>query len=114
MKTTKVDTFYAHVFIGMRLNYDGPIQDKKLAIECIQGFCDTIKVCVTVENVEFIYPNGNESGIKVGFINYPRFPQTSEHITNVALKLAKQLKQLYKQYRVSVVTSDQTYLIGEL
>lgn len=114
IEVTTVDTYYAHIFVGMKKGYDGPIQSKDKAIDVIRNFCDTVKLCVTVEDVDFIYPGGYEDGIKVGLINYPRFPDTPEHITNRALQLAEKLKTTYNQFRISVVTKDETHLIGEL
>ena len=114
IEITTVDTYYAHIFVGFRYGYNGPIQSKDKALEIIQEYCNEVKLGVTVEDVLFYYVNGNEKGIKVGLINYPRFPDTRASITNHAITLGKKLKTAYNQFRISVVTKDETHLIGEL
>jgi hypothetical protein len=40
--------------------------------------------CVTVTPTEYIYSGGQESGVIVGLINYPRFPATQAEIDEQA------------------------------
>ena len=49
----------------------------------------------------------------VGLINYPRFPSTPEKILEHALAIAKLLLDAYKQYKVSVICSDKTYMLEQ-
>jgi hypothetical protein len=48
-------------------------------------------LCVTVEPVEFIYTGGAEVGVRVGLINYPRFPSKRADIAKTAYGLARLL-----------------------
>jgi hypothetical protein len=74
---------------------------------------DRIGLCVSVTDTTFIYTNGLEVGIAVGFINYPRFPDKDPTIIkNQALELAAILKSVLGQKRISVVFPDETIMLG--
>jgi hypothetical protein len=64
--------------------------------------------CVTVEPVEFIYTGGQERGVRVGLINYPRFPSTPEAIFAQAEALAQNLIFNLHQHSASIVATDKT------
>ena len=67
-----------------------------------------------VRPTHYLYPGGDEPGVLVGLINYPRFPLTPEAILGHALDIAQQMKERFQQERLSVVCSDYTYLLGDL
>ena len=108
---TDVETFTAQIAVGFK-NID---TQEELSIEpalaICQSYCDSVGLCVTVTPTIFVYTNGNERGCLVGLINYPRFPSTPEKILEHALDLAERLLDAYKQYKVSVICSDKTYMI---
>jgi len=52
-------------------------------------YCSRIGLCVTVTPTNYIYKNGQELGAKIGFINYPRFPDKCENIIDKAEELAE-------------------------
>jgi hypothetical protein len=106
-----VPTFTATIYVG-RYNRDtGEMADKRIADEAIQGYVDLVGLCVSVTETEFRYTNGNEPGLIIGLINYPRFPSTPELITRHAIALAMILKDVLKQYRVSIVFADKTIML---
>jgi hypothetical protein len=111
MKT--VDTFTAIIYLGLKEGngyYVGAVED----VESVcQQYCDEVGLCVSVTPTKFIYTNGREHGVSVGLINYPRFPATKEEILTKALDLAKTLKLEFQQWRVSIVTPDKTYMLGD-
>ena len=74
------------------------------------NYCDEVKLGVTFTKTEFIYVNGNEPGVIIGLINYPRFPDTNQNIKDKAFELAKKLMVELNQNRCSVVCSDKTYM----
>jgi len=45
-------------------------------------------LCVTVYSTDFIYTGGEEIGFCVGFVNYPRFPSTTEDLFARARQVA--------------------------
>ena len=109
-------TFTADIYVGLKPGYEGKIP--KFAYEIVEksckSYCNAIGLAVTLEETHFIYKYGSEPGVKVGLINYPRYPKTADDILKHALALAKNLKDALEQYRVSVVTSDMTYMIGDI
>lgn len=109
-------TFEANIFIGLKDGYNGRVPSfaKEIVQKVCQSYCDSVGLAVTLEETFFIYTNGNEPGVKVGLINYPRYPKTKHEIISHALYIADKLKSEFKQYRVSVVTSDNTYMLGEI
>ena len=70
-------------------------------------FCE-VGLCVTVEPVEFIYTRGQESGVRVGLINYPRFPAEPAAIFAKAEALALELIEGLYQSSASIVATDKT------
>lgn len=70
-------------------------------------FCET-GLCVTVSGTDYIYTNGQEAGVVVGLINYPRFPSTPDAIWNRACGLAESLRAGLFQSSVLVMDADKT------
>ncbi len=48
--------------------------DYDKAHEICRAHCDAVGLCVTVTATSYIYTGGEEAGVIVGLINYPRFP----------------------------------------
>lgn len=98
MKREEEKTYTAQIYIP------GPAPDaERICREfCLRG------LCVTVEPVEFVYTGGQESGVRVGLINYPRFPSDPETIFAVAEELAFVLIDKLHQHSASIVASDRT------
>jgi len=69
---------------------------------CLDG------LCVTVEPVQYIYTRGEESGVRVGLINYPRFASDPQEIFEHALKLARLLRDRLFQWSFTIVATDKT------
>lgn len=65
--------------------------------------------CVTVETVDYIYTGGAESGVRVGWINYPRFPRSPEELLSAAKGLAELLMVDMAQHSYSITTPGKTY-----
>ena len=53
----------------------GPIE---VAKQVCRETCLSEGLCVTIEPTHFIYTGGEETGFKIGLINYPRFPTSKE------------------------------------
>lgn len=108
IKTGK--TYEVNIWIGLREGYHG----KEFPINDLDDICqDYVKcgLCVTVSPTKFIYTDGSENGVKIGLINYPRFPSTNRAVLNHAIQLAKLLMKTLKQYRCTVMDSTNTYLL---
>ncbi len=73
---------------------------------CESGFC------VTVTPTDFIYTRGEESGVCIGIVNYPRFPATKKKLTEHAVKLTKLLLKTAYQWTALIVEPEKTYWIS--
>lgn len=81
--------------------------DMLAAKQICQEYCE-IGLCVTIEPLDFIYTGGKEAGFRVGLINYPKFPATSDRIKEIAIDLANTLRNRLYQDSYSIVCSDTT------
>ena len=69
--------------------------------------------CVSISEEEYIYTMGNEAGIVVNLINYPRFPKTKEELLDQATDLADELLVKLFQGSCTVVDySGESYFIS--
>jgi hypothetical protein len=112
MEITTVPTFTATIYLGYKYHYDGKEIYPKEVFNFIQNWVNEISMCVSVRSIEFQYKGGWENGLAITFINYPRFPSTPEKIKANALDLAEKLTILCKQYRVTIVCTDETIMIS--
>lgn len=106
-----VPTFTAQIYIGRHNTYDDVIVPVSVLKKVCQDYCDSIGLCVSITELQFCYTDGNEPGIMVGFINYPRFPSENQEIINHARVLAIALKRAAKQKRCSIVFPDETVML---
>lgn len=105
------ETFVANIYVGLRHGYSGTLTPVDDVRTWVQDFCNEVKLGVTMTNTEFIYVDGNEPGVIIGLINYPRFPKPIFEIKNTALTLAENLMKLCHQERISIVFSDETIML---
>ena len=113
MKIVEANSYSISLYVGFKNMSDGTQQDIRLAKHICQKYCDDMGLCVTVTPTEYIYTNGNESGCIIGFINYPRFPQSNKQIFDHAVNIAKLLKAAYHQNKVTLVAPDKTLMISD-
>lgn len=83
------------------------------AHDYVKAFIQDNPIYVTVTPTHFCYPSGDEPGVIIGIINYPRFPKEPEELKEIALKLAEHMKEKLFQYRVTVMFPDQTVMLGD-
>lgn len=83
--------------------------DIEQAKQVCREYCFAVGLCVTVEPVTYIYTGGEEVGVRVGLINYPRFPSDSEQIGQHAANLANQLMIRLCQHSYSIAGPETTY-----
>lgn len=113
MKFVETNSYNVSLYVGFKNIETGIELPIDLAKSICQEYCDKIGLCVSIIPTFFIYTNGNENGCVVGFINYPRFPQSNEQILNHAVNIAKLLKAAYHQNKVTLVTTDKTLMISD-
>ena len=106
-------TFRATIYVGSLNLVDRTCVDVAEIDAAIQDYVNDVKLCVTVDYTTFRYVDGYEGGWVVGLINYPRYPSTPEKIRELALGLARILKKVARQARLSVVFPDETVMLEE-
>lgn len=75
-------------------------------------YCDAVGFCVTVTETAYCYTGGEQAGVIVGLINYPRFPSTPEEIWKHAKALAAQLREQLGQQSYTIQAPDKTLWIS--
>lgn len=95
----QVTTIRFDIFIG------GDLAQVKQAC---REYCFSEGLCVTIEPVTFIYTGGEEEGVRVGIINYPRFPSTYNLLRETATNLAQKIMERCCQNSYSIVGPDTT------
>jgi hypothetical protein len=96
---TKASTIRYDIFIAGDLH-----QAKQIC----RAYCFNVGLCVTVDPVSYIYTGGEESGVRVGLFNYPRFPADDDQIKQHARALADALLIGLYQHSYSIVGPDET------
>lgn len=99
MKQTISPTIRFDIFIAGDLD-----QAKQVCRE----YCFDVGLCVTVEPVTYIYTGGEESGVRVGLLNYPRFPSSESELCEKAEGLAVKLVGRLCQQSYLIVGSSET------
>jgi hypothetical protein len=107
-----VPTFTASIFIGLKRGYTGKEMTVQEVEDFLQEKVDKIGLCVSITPTRYVYTNGNENGLIIGLINYPRFPSDEYKIRMCALELAGDLMLFCKQMRVCVVFPDKTIMLS--
>lgn len=112
IKMKILKSYNVQIWVGLKEMYD----DKNThTIDDVRIICDKyvneIKDCVTITPTEFRYVNGNENGVIVGYIQYPRFKRTEAEIMKRAIELANTLMIELNQYKVTVTTPKKSYML---
>ena len=96
MKATVKNSIKTHV---IKIYIAG---DKNVARQVLQEY--VMKgACVSISEEEYIYTMGNETGIVVNIINYPRFPKTDLELLGEAFEIAHLLIEKLHQGSCTVV-----------
>jgi hypothetical protein len=90
---------------AIRLCIAGDIEQAKIYLrrECYQ-----YGLCVTISPTTFIFTGAEESGMEIGFVNYPRFPSDPKDIHGRAVDLALRLIRELNQKSALLVATDKT------
>lgn len=100
MKRALAPSYPVNIFVG---------GDADQAKRVCRRFCDEEGLCVTVTPTTYVHTGGEEAGVIVGLINYPRFPAEPRQIESVAKLLALELMHKLEQQSVSVQTPEMTH-----
>ncbi len=112
-------SFYAKICLGLREGFTQKTHMLEEVHAICHQYCNNNGICVTVTPTRYIYPQGQgiadgyEDGCFVELIAYPRFSRSKFDIVGNAIELTKVFMKEFKQTRISIVTSEQTYLIEQ-
>lgn len=81
--------------------------DYNHAKQLLQKFVE-IGLCVSVTKTDFVYKYGQEAGVKVTLINYPRFPTTEEELKTIAIDIGHYLMDNMAQGSFTVYGPETT------
>jgi hypothetical protein len=82
--------------------------DYDRAVRCAKAYCDEVGYCVSVTPTKYVYSGGEEGGVIVGLINYPRFPRNNDEIIDHAFVLSERLRKALDQKSYSIQTPKMT------
>lgn len=99
MTPTSAPSFPMQIFVA---------GDPTIARQTCRRYCMDAGFCVTVTETEYVYTGGQERGVIVGIIHYPRFPSSPEVLTDKARTLACRLMDDLCQRSCSVQTPTET------
>ena len=103
-KITKFTSAYkVEIFMG---------GDYEQALDACALFCDKVGLCVTVEKTCYVFKGGRENGVRVGLINYARFPKDHYRIWETAADLAAFLKDYLVQGSYTIQDSEDSLFIS--
>lgn len=103
MKRVEVPSYPVSIFLAGNARCAGQI--------CCD-YCDEVGLCVTVTETHYCYTHGQEYGVIVGLINYPRFPAEPADIFAKAEVLALKLIDGLRQQSASIQSPDKTVWIS--
>lgn len=114
MDEITIETTPSHnvqIWSGLMEGYGGYVHSLEEVLDICQEFVDEKKECVTITPTQFVYTQGNEPGVIVGFIMYPRFPRSEEEIENRAVELGKILLNKLRQNRLTITTPFKSIML---
>jgi hypothetical protein len=101
MKEYTSDTYWAKIYIA---------GDYEVAKQVCREY--VMKgLCVNISKVDYIYTMGEESGVCVELIQYPRFKRSELSIKQEAGELGKELIEKLHQGSCTVMTAYTTYYL---
>jgi len=109
MKINKA--YNVQVWCGLKERDTDVIHTMVEVKEICQEFVNEVKECVSITPTDFYYVNGFETGVVVGFIQYPRFPRKKKEIKSNAIKLAEMLMTRCNQYKVTITTPKKSIML---
>lgn len=86
--------------------------DLAVARQAIREYVNRFPLCVTLDATDYIYTGGLESGVRVGLINYPRFPVTRQALRESAVQLAEFLRDRLCQDSYTIVSPDNSVWVS--
>jgi hypothetical protein len=94
-----IKTYWASLYIAGEIN--------TIEVAC-RDACFPSGLCVTLEKVTYVFGGATEKGVRIGFIQYPPFPEKEDDIYKKAVALGKDIAEKCFQYSFTIVTENKT------
>lgn len=114
---SKLPTYRVDICFGLAPGYDLSSAEtirhqREAAGSVCYRYCEQERIGLTITETAFVYPGGQEPGLVVSLINYPRFPRQNVEVLQIALKVADELLFVLDQERMTVVEiPGETFLV---
>jgi len=108
--------FSATITIGLQKEYSDIIIDKSMVLSHLQSYQEklikekNIHLSASVTECNIVLNGQNEPHLRLGFINYPKFPLAIIVLKNEIENLAKYLMEVCEQNRLVVEFPDETVM----
>lgn len=106
-----IPSFNIQIWCGLREYYTFNYHSIEEVENICQNYVDENPFCVTVTPTRYIYKNGQERGVIVGIIAYPRFPVDNSELIQHAMDLGNILMTKLKQHRVTITTPMESFML---
>ena len=109
-------SFSATITIGLRKEYSEQIIDKSAIISYLQSYQEKlikekdIYLSASVTECNIVLSSQDEPHLRLGFINYPKFPLDIIVLKNEIENLAKHMMAVCEQNRVVLEFDDETVM----
>ena len=104
-------SYNVQIWCGLREGYTDIVHDYDEVNDVIDKWIKSNPDCVTITPTQFVYKDGWENGVIIGWIQYPRFPRSKEDIKGRAVKLGYLLMETFKQNRITITTPDESIML---
>ena len=108
--------FSATITIGLQKEYNDIIIDKSVVLSHLQSYQEKlikekdIHLSASLTECNIVLSGQDEPHLRLGFINYPKFPLDIIVLKNEIEKLAKHLMEVCEQNRVVLEFMDETVM----
>jgi len=108
----KCFTFNVKIFIALSPGYSDSFDySKSYLTELIEKYVKKNKFSVNLQDTRFILPDGIEEGCIIELIQHPRFLVKEEIVLENAVHLAYHLMKKINQFRCTIKTPKETFIL---
>ena len=104
-KEKTIQSYWIYLYVGG--NYE-------TSERACRELCFPSGLCVTIEKIKYVFGGGSEDGVRVGFIQYPPFPEEEKVIMEKAIILGKQIAKANFQFSFTLVTPTKTMFFSRV
>ena len=98
-RSKDIETFYVWLYVAGNYN--------TVEMACREAAFPS-GMCVTIEDVKYIFGGGSEDGCRIGIIQYPPFPEEKEVLIDKLVNLGKDIIEKNFQFSFTIVTPTTT------